>query len=132
VRILGVTAPPDGPWTTQQIRNLLMDLGDCAADFRYLVRDRTGQFTGAFDAVLAGAGIKAVKIPPRCPRANAIAERWVGSARRECTDRMLVAGERHLRLILGEYADHAAEVTGMRVLRRDRLGGLVHEYSQVA
>ena len=73
VHILGTTANPDGPWTTQQARNLLTDLGDHAADFRYLVRDRAGQFTGAFDAVLADAGIKAVKIPPRSPRANAIA-----------------------------------------------------------
>ena len=73
VHILGVTANPDGRWSTQQIRNLLMDLGDHAADFRYLVRDRAGQFTGAFDAVLADAGIEAVKIPPRSPRAK----QWV-------------------------------------------------------
>ena len=77
VHILGITANPDGPWTTQHVRNLLMDLGDHAADFRYLVRDRAGQFTGAFDAVLADAGIKAVKIPPRSPRANAYTERFV-------------------------------------------------------
>jgi putative transposase len=68
VRILGITANPDGPWTTQQIRNLLMDLGDRAADFRFLVRDRAGQFTASFDAALASAGIEAVKIPPRSPK----------------------------------------------------------------
>jgi putative transposase len=70
VRVLGVTANPDGPSTTQQVRNLLMDLGDRAADFRFLVRDRAGQFTASFDAVLGGAGIEAVKIPPRSPRAT--------------------------------------------------------------
>ena len=70
VHILGVTANPDGPWTTQQIRNLLMDLGDCAAGFRFLVRDRAGQFSAALDAVLTDAGIEAVKIPPRSPRAK--------------------------------------------------------------
>jgi putative transposase len=70
VHVLGITANPDGPWTVQQIRNLLMDLGDRAAEFRFLVRDRAGQFTGTFDAVLAGAGIEVVKIPPRSPRAK--------------------------------------------------------------
>ena len=89
VHILGVTANPDGPWTTQQIRNLLEDLGDRAAGFRFLVRDRAGQFTASFDAALATAGIKAVKIPPRSPRANAYAERLVLTARTEVTDRML-------------------------------------------
>jgi putative transposase len=81
VHILGITANLDDPWTVQQIRNLLMDLGDRAAEFPFLVRDRAGQFTEAFDAVLAGAGIEAVKIPPRSPRANAYAERFVLTAR---------------------------------------------------
>jgi putative transposase len=67
VPILGVTANPDGPWTTQQIRNLVMDLGDRAADFRFLIRGRAGQSTASFDTVLTAAGIEAVKIPPEAP-----------------------------------------------------------------
>ena len=106
VHILGITANPDGPWTVQQIRNLLMDLGDRAAGFRFLVRDRAGQFTEAFNAVLADAGIEAMKIPPRSPRANAYAERFVLTARTEVTDRMLIFGERHMRLVLAEYEAH--------------------------
>jgi putative transposase len=103
---LGVTANPDGPWTRQQIRNLLMDLGDRAAGFRFLVRDRAGQFTASFDAVLADAGIQAVRIPPRSPRANAHAERFVLTARTEVTDRMLIFSERHLQTILAQYEAH--------------------------
>ncbi len=83
-----------------------MDLGDRAADFRFLVRDRAGQFTVSFDAVLADAGIEAVKIPPRSPRANAYAERFVLTARTEVTDRMLIFGQRHLLLVLAEYEAH--------------------------
>ena len=83
-----------------------MDLDDRAATFRFLVRDRAGQFTTAFDAVLAGAGIDTVKIPPRCPRANCFAERFVRTARTELTDRILIFGERHLRSVLTRYGAH--------------------------
>jgi Integrase core domain len=103
VHIVGITANPDGLWTAQQIRNLLMDLGDRAADFRFLVRDRAGQFAASFDSVLADAGIEAVKIPPRSPCANAYAERFVLTARTEVTDRLLIFGQRHLRTIMAEY-----------------------------
>jgi putative transposase len=106
VHFLGVTANPDGPWTVQRIRNLLVDLGDRAAGFRFLVRDRAGQFTVSFDAVLAGAGIEAVKIPPRSPCANAYAERFVLTAWTEITDRMLIFSQRHLRLVLAQYEAH--------------------------
>jgi putative transposase len=81
VHLLGMTTNADGRWTTQQIRNLVMDLGDRVTEFQFLVRDRAGQFAASFDAVLADAGIQVVRIAPRCPRANCFAERFVGTIR---------------------------------------------------
>src|SRR5690349_19775627 len=132
-----------------------MDLGEPASQFRFLIRDRAGQFTGAFDAVLASAGIEVLKIPPRSPKANAYAERWVRTVRAEVTDRMLIAGPRHLRAVLDEYAAHynsrrphrarnlrppdfditMATTIGMSaagIRRRRILGGLIHEYERAA
>ena len=106
VYILGVTAHPTGTWTAQQARNLLMDLGERAARFRFLIRDRDSKFTAAFDDVLAGNGVRIIKTPVRSPRANSYAERYVGTLRRECLDHLLIHGERHLRRILAEYAQH--------------------------
>jgi putative transposase len=83
-----------------------MDLDERASRFRFLVRDRAGQFTEAFDAVLSDAGIKVVKIPPRSPQANTYAERWILTVRSEVTDRMLIAGQRHLHALLYEYTRH--------------------------
>jgi putative transposase len=153
VHILGVTAHPTGAWLTQQARNLVMDLDDAGRRVRFLVRDRDAKFTAAFDAVFTAIDVRIIKTPVRAPRANAIAERFVGSIRRELLDSILIINERHAATVLGEYQHHynshrphraLGQAAPLRPLpqrtrsetntvqRRDPLGGLLHEYQQVA
>jgi transposase InsO family protein len=106
VHIAGITAHPTGAWVTQQARNLLMDLDDRADRFRFLIRDRDSKFTTAFDAVFAGADVRIICTPVRAPRANAIAERFIGTLRRECLDQLLITGPRHLAVVMREYLVH--------------------------
>ena len=131
----------------------MMDLRDRAAQFAFLIRDRDNKFTDVFDAVFASEGIRILCTPVRAPRANAIAERWVGTARRELLDRILIVNRRHLEAVLTEYVAHFNDHRPHRALhqaaplnprppptsppdprlrRRDRIGGLLHEYAQVA
>jgi hypothetical protein len=152
VHIAGVTAHPARAWTAQQARNLMMDLGERAGQFRFLIRDRDSKFTTAFDDVFAGNGARVIEAPVRSPRANAYAERFVLTARTEVTDRMLIFGQRHLRTILAQYEAHyngrrpyrsrqlrpprpdhpVADLTQERIKRQTVLGGLINEYERAA
>ena len=138
---------------TQQARNLCMDLDDASRRFRFLIRDRDTKFTAAFDAVFTAIDVRVIKTPARAPRANGIAERFVGSVRRELLDRILITSQRHAAAVLTEYSQHYNSHRPHRTLghaaplrplpqrtrsatntvrRHDRLGGLLHEYQQVA
>jgi putative transposase len=153
VHILGVTAHPTGAWLTQLARNLTMDLDDAGRRLRFLIRNHDAKFSATFDAVFTADKIQIIKTPVRAPRANAIAERFVGTIRRELLDRILIINQRHATAALRQYELHynghrphrtlgqaaplrplphrpSTEIPNVR--RRDRLGGLLHEYQQAA
>jgi putative transposase len=152
VHVLGVTANPTAGWVAQQAKNLILELGDRAGGFKFLIRDRDAKFTAMFDEVFHAEGIQIVRTAPQAPRMNAIMERWVGSVRRELLDRILIMNARHLRKVLAEYESHFnshrphqalnqasplralpdPDDADIKITRRDRLGGLLHEYAQVA
>ncbi len=156
VRILGVTAKPVAAWVTQRARNLSMELADHVNAVKFLIRDRDTKFTSSFDAVFAADGVRVIRTPVRAPRANAICERVIGTLRRECLDKVLILGRRHLEAVLAEYVEHynahrphrsldqrapstldatpapIDDIDPARVRRTDRLGGLIHEYRMVA
>jgi hypothetical protein len=147
VLVAGCTAQPTAGWVTQQARNLVWRLSDDGVRPTLLIRDRDAKFTRAFDDVFQSEGVRVVRTPARAPRANAHAERWVGTVRRECLDWLLIVGRGHLERVLREYVEHdnAArphQALGLRaplarrrlpgptgqIVRHDRLGGLIHEY----
>jgi transposase InsO family protein len=159
VEYIACTRNPDTAWMTQQVRNLLMDLDDRGRRPRFLIHDRDRKFSSAFDAIFRGEGITVMRTPIRAPNANAHAERWVGSVRRECLDRLLIFGGRQLEHVLHVYVRHFNELRPHRALelrppdggnrrdpppagtlyapaaeiqRRDLLGGLIHEYQAAA
>ena len=152
LHLTDLTNKPNRTWVIQQARNLPMDLDERAERLRFLIRDRDAKFISGFDDVFATRGIKIIKTPPQAPRTNAIAERWVDTARREFTDRMLIFREHHLRVVLTEYTRHynahrphpslssthpeplpcVANIQHTQVTRQKILGVLINEYSQVA
>jgi putative transposase len=157
VEYVACTSKPDTAWMTQQARNLLMDLDDRSRRPRFLIHDRDTKFSRAFDGIFRGEGIEIVRTPIRAPNANAYAERWVGSVRRECLDRLLIFGRGQLEHVLRVYIRHfnqqrphraldlrppdhgsgtdpppTAITHPLQVSRRDLLGGLLHEYEAAA
>ena len=150
VWLAGCTANPTGAWVTQQARNLGLDFSDQGV--RFLIRDRDSKYSGTFDEVFRSEGIRIVKTPVRAPKANAVAERFVRTVRAECLDWLLILNRRHLERVLRVYADHYNRERPHRALelrppepderrhrppvgeirRRDRLGGLIHEYYRAA
>jgi putative transposase len=157
IEYVACTSNPDGAWMMQQARNLLMDLDDRSQRPRFLIHDRDAKFSRAFDAVLHGEGIRVIRTPLRAPNANAHIERWVGSVRRECLDRLLIFSRRQLERVLRVYVRHYNEQRPHRALdlqapdprtmpstrgqpagsatairRQDLLGGLIHEYEAAA
>lgn len=149
VHLLGVTANPDDPWVTQVARNFASDLEDAGRRF-LLIRDRDTKFTSSFDAVVASVGIETIRTPVASPRANAFAERFVRTIREDCLDHLLVISRRHLEAVLTEYLHYnqarphrglqlsqpipqpVASSTAGKAIRRDILGGLIHEYDRAA
>jgi putative transposase len=149
----GVTAYPDSAWVTQQARNAAMDLNDRGGSIRFLLRDHDAKFTRGFDDVFGSEGGQVLRTPIRAPKANAHAERWIRTVRAECLDSTLVFGRRHLQRLLRGYVRHynqqrphrsltlavpeagersSPQVNPREVERRDVLGGLIHEYHEVA
>jgi putative transposase len=151
VVVAGCPAWPTGARVAQQARNVVWRLGDDGVRPTLLVHDRDAKFSRAFDDVFRSDGVCPVRTPFRAPRANAHAERWVGTVRRECLDWLVILGRRHLERVLQEYVDHYNAARPHRahglhppdpagrtparmgeIVRRDRLGGLIHEYAWAA